>query len=116
MAAMRADGIEIAENAAPAALEPAGDAHRLRLADGRTLGPFDCVIWAIGREPNAEGLGLAEAGVALGRWGEVVTDFRQDTNVAGIHAIGDVTGARRTDAGRDRGRAPARGPPVRRPA
>jgi glutathione reductase (NADPH) len=34
---------------------------------------------------------LREAGVAQGRWGEVVTDFRQDTNVAGLHAIGDVT-------------------------
>jgi glutathione reductase (NADPH) len=91
MEAMRADGIELALHATPAALEPAGDAHRLRLADGRAVGPFDCVIWAIGRTPKTEGLGLREAGVALGPAGEVVADLLQDTNVAGIHAIGDVT-------------------------
>ena len=92
MEAMRADGIEIVQRGVPAAVEAAGDAHHLLLADGRVLGPFDCVIWAIGRRPATEGLGLREAGVATGPAGEVVTDFRQDTNVAGIHAIGDVTG------------------------
>jgi glutathione reductase (NADPH) len=92
MAAMQADGIEIATHSVPAALEPAGSGHRVRCADGRALGPFDCVIWAIGREPLTAGLGLEQAGVALGAGGEVATDLRQDTNVAGIHAIGDVTG------------------------
>lgn len=92
MAAMRADGIEIVERAVPASLEAAGDAHRLHCEDGRALGPFDCVIWAVGRAPDADGLGLREAGVALGPAGEVVTDLKQDTNVAGLHAIGDVTG------------------------
>jgi glutathione reductase (NADPH) len=91
-AAMRADGIEIAEGAQPVALEPAAGGSVLRLEDGRSLGPFDCVVWAIGREPNVEGLGLAEAGVALGPDGAIVTDLKQDTNVAGVHAIGDVTG------------------------
>jgi glutathione reductase (NADPH) len=91
-AAMRADGIEIVERAQPAALERAAGGLVIRLEDRRSLGPFDCVIWAIGREPNAGGLGLVEAGVALGPGGEVLTDLNQDTNVAGIHAIGDVTG------------------------
>jgi glutathione reductase (NADPH) len=92
MAAMRADGIEIVERAVPVSVETAGDASRLVLADGGALGPFDCVIWAIGRKPRTEGIGLREAGVATGPAGEVVTDAMQDTNVAGIHAIGDVTG------------------------
>jgi len=92
MAAMRGDGIDIVEGAVPAAIEAAGDAHRLRLAGGRSLGPFDCVLWAVGRTPYSQGLGLADAGVALGASGEVLTDDRQDTNVAGLHAIGDVTG------------------------
>jgi glutathione reductase (NADPH) len=92
MAAMRADGIDVVERAIPLAVEAAGDAHRLVLADGRALGPFDCVIWAVGRAPQSGGLGLDGAGVAIGPAGEVLTDDRQDTNVAGIHAIGDVTG------------------------
>ena len=78
------------------AARPRSSARRggltLALEDGRRLGPFDCVLWAIGREPNVAGLGLAEAGVALGPDGEIATDLWQDTNVAGIHAIGDVTG------------------------
>jgi glutathione reductase (NADPH) len=90
-AAMRADGIEIAGRAQPAGLERTAGGLVLRLEVGGSLGPFDCVIWAIGRKPNVEGFGLAEAGVALGPDGEVVTDLMQDSNVAGIHAIGDVT-------------------------
>jgi glutathione reductase (NADPH) len=92
MAAMRADGIEIAPGANPVALETAADGHRLRLAAGDVLGPFDCVIWAVGRAASTSGLGLEEAGVTLGPEREVATDLKQDTNVAGIHAIGDVTG------------------------
>jgi glutathione reductase (NADPH) len=92
MAAMEADGIEIVPETVPAALEAAAGGHRLRCADGRTIGPFDCVIWAVGRAPATAGLGLEAAGVALGAEGEIATDLRQDTNVAGIHAIGDVTG------------------------
>ncbi|MGH8242672.1 MAG: glutathione-disulfide reductase [Steroidobacteraceae bacterium] len=92
MEAMRADGIEIAAHALPTAIESSTDGHRIRLSGGHALGPFDCVIWAIGRAPMTAGLGLAEAGVILGPGGEVATDLRQDTNVAGIHAIGDVTG------------------------
>lgn len=91
MAAMQADGIEIVHYAVPTALEPSPEGHRIRLAGGATLGPFDAVIWAVGRVPNTEQLGLREAGVTIGEDGEVATDLRQDTNVDGIHAIGDVT-------------------------
>ena len=91
MAAMQADGIEIVHYAVPTALEPSPEGHRIRLAGGATLGPFDAVIWAVGRVPNTEQLGLREAGVTIGDDGEVATDLRQDTNVNGIHAIGDVT-------------------------
>jgi glutathione reductase (NADPH) len=91
-AAMQADGIEIVPAARPVALERRPRGLVLPLEDGRSLGPFDCVVWAIGREPNVEGFGLVETGITLGPGGEIATDLRQDTNVAGIHAIGDVTG------------------------
>ncbi len=92
MTAMQADGIEIAGQAQPAGISSAADGHRIALADGRRLGPFECVIWAIGRTPHTAGLGLATAGVAIGARGEITTDLRQDTSAPGIHAIGDVTG------------------------
>ncbi|MCJ1901036.1 dihydrolipoyl dehydrogenase [Paracoccus versutus] len=49
------------------------------------------VMVAAGVEPNSEDLGLAEAGVALER-GFVRTDALGRSNVAGIHAIGDLAG------------------------
>jgi dihydrolipoamide dehydrogenase len=49
----------------------------------------DAVLIATGRVPYTEGLGLAEAGVALER-GRVVIDDNFATSVAGVYAIGDV--------------------------
>ncbi len=53
---------------------------------------FDSVIWAAGRTPNTATLDLAAAGIAVDATGHIVVDDRQDTNVVGIHAVGDVTG------------------------
>ncbi len=52
---------------------------------------FDQVLYATGRHPNTAGLGLEEAGVKLGRWGEVVVDDYGQTSVPSIYAVGDVT-------------------------
>ncbi len=92
MSAMRSDGIAIELHADAAGIETDDGGRRISLADGRVLGPFECVVWAIGRTPNSAGLGLEEAGVTVGAAGEIATDLRQDTTATGIHAIGDVTG------------------------
>ena len=52
---------------------------------------FDGVMFATGRTPNTDGLGLAELGVEIGRRGEVVVDEYSQTAVPSIYAIGDVT-------------------------
>jgi glutathione reductase (NADPH) len=88
---MAGDGIELVTHAVPASLAAGPAGHELLLADGRTLGPFDCVLWAIGREPLSAELDLDAAGVAQVD-GFVITDHLQNTNVAGVYAIGDVTG------------------------
>ncbi len=62
----------------------------VKATDGREAG-FDAVIYATGRKPNTEGLGLEKAGVKLGRWKEIVVDEYGRTNVPSIHAVGDVT-------------------------
>ena len=54
-------------------------------------GPFDSVIFATGRRPNSDGIGLEEAGVALDARGHVVVDAFQRTSVDGVHAVGDLT-------------------------
>jgi dihydrolipoamide dehydrogenase len=50
----------------------------------------DIVLLAIGRRPFVEGLGLAEAGVAMTMGGRIATDAHFATSVPGIYAIGDV--------------------------
>ena len=51
----------------------------------------DAVLFATGRVPNVEGLGLEEAGVALGERGQIKVDANSQTNVPSIFAVGDVT-------------------------
>ncbi len=52
---------------------------------------FDQVLYATGRHPKTDGMGLAEAGVKLGRWGEVEVDDYGQTSVPSVYAVGDVT-------------------------
>ena len=52
---------------------------------------FEEVMFATGRAPNTENLGLEAAGVAVGRKGEIVVDRYSQTGVPSIYAIGDVT-------------------------
>ncbi len=58
------------------------------LEDGTTL-EADVMLVAVGRGPNAAGMGFEEVGVAMDR-GFVLTDDRLRTNVAGVYAVGDI--------------------------
>jgi len=89
---MRQDGVEIVDHGVPVQARRVGDHHELWTADGRILGPFECVLWAIGREPAVQGLGLERAGVRQYDDGFVITDRFQETSAPGVYAIGDVTG------------------------
>ena len=51
----------------------------------------DALLFATGRIPNVEGLGLEDAGVELGERGEIKVDEHSRTSVASIFAVGDVT-------------------------
>jgi len=53
---------------------------------------FDRVLVAVGRRPNGADLGLDAAGVQVDERGFVTVDEHLRTNVAHIHAIGDVAG------------------------
>jgi dihydrolipoamide dehydrogenase len=50
----------------------------------------DCVLVAIGRRPNTEGLGLDKIGLELNKRGQIETDHDFRTKVDGVWAIGDV--------------------------
>ena len=53
--------------------------------------PADCVLRAVGRIPHTKGLGLEAVGVQCDAVGAILVDERFETNVSGIHAVGDVT-------------------------
>lgn len=50
----------------------------------------DCVLIAIGRRPNTEGLALDKAGLAVNARGQIEIDHDFQTAVPGIWAIGDI--------------------------
>ena len=55
-------------------------------------GPYDALIWAVGRSPATADLGLEAAGLEADAGGFIPTDRFQETTVPGIYAVGDVTG------------------------
>ena len=71
-----------------------------RVADGtltltgekEQLPGFNTVIWAIGRYPNGERLGLESVGLQTNAEGYLLTDAYQATAATGIYAVGDLTG------------------------
>jgi dihydrolipoamide dehydrogenase len=65
-------------------VEPASGDGKAEVLDA------DVVLVAIGRRAYTDNLGLDEAGVSRDERGRVVVDDRFQTNVAGIHAIGDA--------------------------
>ncbi len=86
------EGVALHTHAVPAALEGGPRELTLLARDGRRLGPFDCVLWAVGRASAVAGLNLPLAGVECDAEGFIRTDKYQVTSTAGIYAIGDVTG------------------------
>ena len=91
-AAMQKAGTSLVTGATPSALQENEDGLQVVATDGRVLGSFDAIVWAVGRTANTRGLNLAAAGVKTDERGFIPVDDYQATNVPGITALGDVTG------------------------
>ena len=87
------DGIELKTGAGVTAAQADASGVTLTIEkDGSTeTARFDKVLVAIGVQPNTEDLGLEALGVATDR-GYITVDDQMATNVAGVYAVGDVTG------------------------
>lgn len=59
---------------------------------GHQIGDVDSLIWAVGRRPVSDKLNLSAVNVNVDERGFIPADEYQNTNQAGIYAIGDVTG------------------------
>lgn len=70
-------------------LEGVGGELRLVLDDGSGVAA-DALLVAVGRTPNGDRLGLAEAGIEIHEDGRIVVDAHQRTSAQGVFALGDV--------------------------
>nr|XP_023486488.1 glutathione reductase, mitochondrial isoform X2 [Equus caballus] len=52
----------------------------------------DCLLWAIGRDPNSRDLNLNALGIQTDDKGHILVDEFQNTSVKGVYAVGDVCG------------------------
>jgi glutathione reductase (NADPH) len=87
----REKGIDIQLNCRLKAVEKQADGSLLLRREGQDDLETDMLLWAIGRVPKVEGLGLDNVGVGQGKEGEILVDDYNRTNVPSIYAVGDVT-------------------------
>jgi NAD(P) transhydrogenase len=82
------------------------DGLNITLSTGSVL-TADAVLFAAGRTPNTEGLGLEEAGVRLDARGRIIVDHYYRTSAPGIYAAGDVVTPALASNAMQQGRAAA---------
>ena len=86
----RAWGIDVRLGACPTAVDKTKTGVSVALGDGTSI-EADGVLFATGRRPNVDGLGLQELGVELSDRGAIKIDAHYRSNVPSVFALGDVT-------------------------
>ncbi|MBM7642000.1 FAD-containing oxidoreductase [Streptococcus loxodontisalivarius] len=84
------DGVSFVLGAKVEKVANAGEAVVVT-ADGKDY-EFDAVMYAMGRKPATEGLGLENTDITLTERGAVQVNEYLETSVAGVYAAGDVNG------------------------
>jgi glutathione reductase (NADPH) len=72
-------------------IEPVAGGLRVQLTDDSAI-EVDTVLYATGRKPNLDGLGLENVEVRIGDAGTIEVDAEYRTSEPSIFALGDVTG------------------------
>ena len=83
-------GVKLRTQADVAKIELAGGRKLVTLKDGGTI-TCDAIMYATGRTPKTDGMGLSEIGVTLDKAGAIKVDAFSKTNIDNIHAVGDCT-------------------------
>ncbi|MDP3706767.1 MAG: glutathione-disulfide reductase [Polaromonas sp.] len=83
-------GVALHLNTDVAAIERTGEGLQVRLLDGSHV-TVDAVLYATGRVPLVDGLGLEAAGVKQNDAGAIQVNAQYQTSVPSIYALGDVT-------------------------
>jgi glutathione reductase (NADPH) len=88
---IRKTGVDLRFEANVASIEPSSDGLQVALTDGSSV-EADAVLYATGRRPHLDGLGLENVDVALTDAGTIAVDAHFRTSEPSISALGDVTG------------------------
>ena len=89
-AEMRKAGVDLRLNADVATIVKTAGGLQVTLQDGSHL-EVDAVLYATGRVPLVEGLGLQALGIAQKPGGAIIVNDHYQTSVPHIYAVGDVT-------------------------
>ena len=87
---MSKKGVELRFNTNVTEITTEGSQFRVKLDNGSTV-DCDLVMYATGRKPIVNDIGLESCGVTVDERGAIVVDENYRTNVDSIYAIGDVT-------------------------
>ncbi|MDN7182450.1 FAD-containing oxidoreductase [Caballeronia sp. SEWSISQ10-4 2] len=85
------EGVEFLFNTETSKVEPAGKGVRIVLKDRKSIDASH-LLFATGRTPNTDDLGLDHAGIVLNKHGLIDVDGQLRTKADGIWALGDVNG------------------------
>ncbi|MGV6820429.1 MAG: glutathione-disulfide reductase [Parvularcula sp.] len=83
-------GIRLLKRTNPVRVTADAEDRIVTLDTSETL-RVDQLMWAIGRRPKTDGLGLEQAGVKIDRAGAIIVDDDYQTSTDSIFAVGDVT-------------------------
>ena len=92
MSEMQKSGVRFITNTLVESIQDGTTGRVVNLSDGSSIEDVDEFIFAIGRSPNSNGIGLESTDVEVDSRGYIQTDKFQNTAQQGIYAVGDVTG------------------------
>ncbi len=87
---MQKKGIEILFNTQITSIEKSTDGFIAHTEENQLI-ESDLVLYATGRTPNTEGLGLSSLGIMQNDSGAIKVNHNYQTNIPSIYALGDVT-------------------------
>ena len=89
---VEASGVNIKKGVGIGRVDQTSEGLVVSLNTGEKLPPTDVLLWAVGRVPNTDSLGCQDIGLNLDKAGHIMVDEYQNTNIAGLYALGDVAG------------------------
>ena len=90
MKALEGQGINVKAHHEIARIDGHRGALTATMKDGTSLSA-ERILYASGRKPNTQGLGLEKVGILAGARGEIPVNELSQTDVPSIYAVGDVT-------------------------